>query len=275
MKKHQKSNFKMSAPRLTGFGTVALALCCFCVSAGAAAAFQVPRLSGPVVDQGGFLSPAAARRISSYLTEIKRQSGGTEIAVLTVPELGGLTIEQASIRVVDEWKLGDAKADNGVLLMFSKAERRARIEVGQGLEGMLTDAHAKRIIDETIVPLFRAGNMEEGILLGIYQVAKRTNPELDLEQIFGAVSKGWDERPQSGGGFGALIPLIFILLLIFTGRGRRGLAGGFLTGMLLGGLTGSHHRRGGLSGGGFGGFSGGGGFGGGGGFSGGGASGGW
>ncbi len=250
-----------------------------CISLGSAAAgqFQVPRLSGPVVDEGGFLSASAERQIAATLMEIKRQGGGTEIAVLTVKDLGGLTIEQASIRVVDQWKLGNADKDNGVLLIFAKKERRARIEVGQGLEGNLTDAHAKRIIDETIIPLFRSGNTEQGILLGVYQVAERTNPELNLEKIFGTKSAHWNNRRsgRSSGGWGALIPLVFILLFIFGGRGRGGRGSGLLTGLFLGSMMGGGRSYRGYGGGGFsgGGFSGG--FGGGGGFSGGGASGSW
>lgn len=247
-----------------------------CLMSGMAVAesFQVPRLTGPVVDNGGFLSPAAERQIAAALMTVKRKGGGTEIGVLTVPDLGGLTIEQASIQVADAWRLGSDAEDNGVLLLVAKKERRVRIEVGQGLEGVLTDAHSKRIIDETIVPLFRSGDTEQAILLGVYQVAKRTNPELDLKQIFGAQASQWKQQPRSRGrtGWGAIIPLIFILLFIFGGRGR-GMGGGLFTGLLLGSMMGGGRRYG---GGGFGGGGfGGGGFGGGGGFSGGGASGGW
>lgn len=237
----------------------------------ARAEFKVPTLSGSVVDAADFLSSATERQLAAALFEIKRQGGGTEIAVLTVNNLGGLSIEQASIQVVDEWKLGSEEKDNGVLLLCSREERRVRIEVGQGLEGVLTDAHAKRIIDETIVPLFRSGEMEQGVLAGVYQIAKHTNPELDFEQIFGKQSRNWS-RPRGGDeGFGWVIPLLFLIFMIFGGRGRGGMAGGFLTGMLLGSMGNRRYHGGGFGGG----FSGGGGFGGGGGFSGGGASGGW
>ncbi len=255
-----------------------------CSQLGNAAAdeFQVPSLTGPVVDEGGFLSASSERQIAAALVKIKQQGGGTEIVVLTVKGLGGLTIEQASIQVVDQWKLGGADKDNGVLLMFAKKERRARIEVGQGLEGNLTDAHAKRIIDETIMPLFRSGNTDQGILLGVYQVAERTNPELDVKQLFGAKNADWNNRQRGRGrlGFGGIIPLIFILIFIFGGRGRGGRGrggrgGGLLTGLFLGSMMGGGLGHRGHGGGSFGGGGFGGGFGGGGGFSGGGASGGW
>lgn len=256
-------------PARIWLGAVPILLALVHLSLGARAEFRVPRLSGPVVDGADFLSEATERQLALALQEIKRQSGGTEIAVLTVENLGGLTIEQASIQVVDQWRLGSEDKDNGVLLFCSKQERRVRIEVGQGLEGQLTDAHSKRIIDETILPMFRAGHMDQGILLGVYHIAKRTNPDLDFEQIFGAQSQNWSRRSPEDGGFGWVIPLLFLLFVIFGGRGRGGMMGGFLTGMLLGSMGSRRSGGGGLSGG----F--GGGFGGGGGFSGGGASGGW
>ncbi len=241
----------------------------------AADRFEVPRLSGPVVDKGGFLAPAARRKITSALVELKRQGGGIEIAVLTVRDLGGLTIEQASIQVADKWKLGSEAKDNGVLLLVSKQERKVRIEVGQGLEGDLPDAHAKRIVDETIVPLFRSGHADQGILLGVFQIAQRTNPDLNLQRIFGPGSRRWQRAPRRSRGFGGLIPVLFILFLLFSGRRRGRGAGLLLTGLLLGGMGGRRYGGGGFGGGFGGGGFGGGGFGGGGGFSGGGASGGW
>ena len=260
-------------PRSIRVVPAALAVLFCWLSTVEAATFQVPRLSGPVVDKGGFLSATAEGQLAAALMNIKRQGGGTEIAVLTVEDMGGLTIEQASIQVAEKWKLGGATKDNGVLLMFAKQERRARIEVGQGLEGKLTDAHARRIIDETILPLFRAGSPEQGILLGAYQVAQRTNPELNLESVFGAESKQWRKSSKSRGrgAWGGLIPFVFILLFVFSGRGRGGRGGGLLAALFLGSMMGGSRGRGGFGGGG-----GGGGFGGGGGgFSGGGASGGW
>jgi uncharacterized protein len=144
--------------------------------------------------------------------------------------------------------------------MVAKAERRIRIEVGQGLEGNLPDAHAKRIIDEAMTPLFRSGNVDQGILVGVYQIAQRVHPDLDVVPLFqGSPQRDWQTAHRSGRGIGALLTILFLLLLLFGGRGMGG--------ALLGG------SRGGYGGGGFGG---GGGFsGGGGGFSGGGASGGW
>lgn len=232
-------------------------------------AFDVPRLTGPVVDRAGMLSAATESQISSALRKLHQQPGGAQIAVLTVPDLGDETIEQASIQVVDAWQLGSEAGDKGILVMIAKAERRIRIEVGQGLEGDLPDAHAKRIIDEAMTPLFRSGSVEEGILVGVYQIAQRVHPDLDVAPLFqGGQRRNWQTSYRKRRGGFSLIPLLFLGLLLVGGRGRRG---GLLTGMLLGSMIGGGYR-----GGGFGGGGGGGGFGGGGGgFSGGGASGGW
>jgi len=232
--------------------------------------FEIPKLTGPVVDRAGMITRSARRKISQSLQQLKKQ-GGTQIAVLTLNDLAGISIEQASIQVVDQWKLGDEKSDNGILLLISKKDRKMRIEVGQGVEGDLTDAYSKRIIDETMVPLFRSGKVDEGVLLGVYQIAQRANPTMNLESVFGSGQRGWKRRTRSRRGIGSFLPFILLLFLFGSRLGRRrgmGGAGLFLSGMLLGGLGGRGYSGGG-------GFSGGGFGGGGGGFSGGGASGGW
>ena len=160
--------------------------------------FDVPRLTGPVVDRAGMLSASAERQISHALQKLQQQPDGVQIAVLTVPDLGDETIEQASIQVTDTWQLGSEDSDKGVLLMVARAERRIRIEVGQGLEGDLPDALAKRIIDEAMTPLFRSGNVDQGILVGVFQIAQRVHPDLDLVPLFQGncvfLGYGWTKR---------------------------------------------------------------------------------
>ena len=249
--------FRRASVRALAF---ALLIAC---SAGAAE-FEVPALRSAVTDRAGILSPATRQQLESALRQLQRV-GGTQLAVLTLPNLAGLTIEQASIRVVDEWKLGSKQADKGVLLLVARDERKVRIEVGQGLEGALTDAYAKRIIDEGITPLLRQGDMNGGITVGVYQIARITNPDVDLKpylegQLRQRSSRSRRTRSPLQTLFGALLMLAvfsmrvgFFPFFFMGGRGLRRGGGGFLGG-----------------GGGFGGFSGGGG-----GFSGGGASGGW
>jgi uncharacterized protein len=232
-----------------------------------AAEFEVPALRSAVTDQAGILSPATRQQLESALRQLQ-SVGGTQLAVLTLPDLAGLTIEQASIRVVDAWKLGSEKADKGVLLLVARDERKVRIEVGQGLEGALTDAYSKRIIDEGITPLFKQGDMNGGVIMGVYQIARTTNPDVDLRPYL----EGQLRERRSGRARSPWQTLFGVLLLVAVFSTRRGM----LPMMFLGGMgMGAYGARRGLGGfggggGGFGGFGGGGG-----GFSGGGASGGW
>lgn len=229
--------------------------------------FKVPALSGPVVDQANMLSPSFRRQLTRSLYELRKAGDGDilELAVLTVPNLGGLPIEQASIQVADAWKLGSAKGDYGLLLMIAEKERKIRIEVGQGLEGSVTDAFSMQVID-SMTPLFRSGRIDEGILLGVMSLAQKALPDKDISAIFGGQSNNeWEQESNHRSGLGFIPIILFTLIFLLGGRGtRRGLLAAFI----LGGMGG---RRGG-GGGGFGGGSFGGG---GGGFSGGGASGGW
>ncbi len=242
----------------------ALALALLIACSAGAAEFEVPALRSAVTDRAGILSPATRQQLESALRQLQRV-GGTQLAVLTLPNLAGLTIEQASIRVVDEWKLGSKEADKGVLLLVARDERKVRIEVGQGLEGALTDAYAKRIIDEGITPLLRQGDMNGGITIGIYQIARITNPEVDLKPYLeGQLRQGGSRSRRARSPLQSLFAAL-LMLAVFSMRV------GFFPLFLLGG-RGFRRGGGGFSGGGggFGGFSGGGG-----GFSGGGASGGW
>lgn len=225
------------------------------------AEFRVPPLSGPVMDQAQMLSPSTRQRLSSFLNRL-RSGGGAQIQVLTLPDLGGLSIEEASIRIVDQWKLGSAKQDDGILLLISKAERRVRIEVGQGLEGQLPDLIASRIIREVIIPRFKSGDVDRGVIDGVLSIVHYTNPDFLEGENTASPMKG---KSKFSGNFDWIIFLLLLFFFIgpaFLGRRRSGLAGGLL-GYGLG-----------RSGGGFG-SSGSSWSGGGGGFSGGGASGGW
>lgn len=234
-----------------------------------AAEFEVPALRSAVTDRAGILSPVTRRQLESALHQLQ-SAGGTQLAVLTLPDLAGLSIEEASIRVTDVWKLGSKEADKGVLLLVARDERRVRIEVGQGLEGVLTDAYSKRIIDEGMTPLFRQGDMNGGVVFGVYQIARLTNPDLDLRPYLEGQLRPQNSRVRREASPWATLFGLLLMVAVFSTRM------GFLPILLMGGMGGYGRGRGmggyggGFGGGGFGGFSGGGG-----GFSGGGASGGW
>ncbi|MBY0384338.1 TPM domain-containing protein [bacterium] len=228
-------------------------------------AFEVPPLVDSVVDQAGLLDSTAQQKLANALKVIS-EKGGPQVGVLTVDSIDPLTIEEASYKVVKSWQLGTAQKDNGVLLMIAKKERKVRIEVGQGVEGDLTDAYSRRIIDDGIVPLFRQGLTSEGIVFGVSEILKRMNPPYDLAEYLDVPTIS--NRSSRRGDVVDLIIMFCVLLFLIYSAGQGGGGRGFRRG--YGAVYGGGF------GGGFGGSSGGGGWsGGGGGFSGGGASGSW
>jgi len=297
----------------------ALLLVAACLDAraqGAVSGLQpVPALAARVTDLTGTLTAEQQTALEQRLAAFEARKG-SQLAVLIVPTTHPEEIEQYSIRVVDKWKLGrgtvgGTKVDDGALLLIAKDDHRIRIEVGYGLEGVLTDAMSNRIISETIAPAFREGNFYEGIDAGVGQMMKLIEGE-----PLPPPEHAWQSGRHGAGG-NILPQLLFAVLIgsvllravfgrtlgsVFTGLGAGALVwiagyalalavvaaiGGFLLTLLMGLPRGSGWsstpRSGGFGGGwgGFGGGIGGGGFGGGGfsggggGFGGGGSSGSW
>jgi len=129
-------------------------------------AVDIPYLTGRVTDHADILSQETEKKISERL-RAHEESTGNQIAVLTVPTLGGEGIEEYAVAVFQEWKLGRKGKDNGVLVVVAPAERRMRIEVGYGLEGTLPDGVAGRIIRDVMTPKFKAGDYNGGIESGV------------------------------------------------------------------------------------------------------------
>ncbi|MFL5784634.1 MAG: TPM domain-containing protein [Bacteriovoracaceae bacterium] len=267
---------------------------------------QLPALTSPVMDQAGLLSASEREDLSQYAYEIYANNG-PQITILTVPDLQGYPIEEFSIRVAEKWQLGTKKAGNGILVTISKADRKVRIEVGEGIEGELTDYDTAEYTRKIFPEYFRQGDFHGALRLFMEDVARRFN--IKSEQENGLVRRVAPARQDSG--LGMLLPIFIAILAVSYLVARRkpvvrgalsglGFAGaswlmipgigtavffllvlGFLIGLIgigniLMGLASSGRYRGG-SGGGFGGggFGGGGWGGGGGGFSGGGSSGSW
>ena len=268
----------MNRLRVLWAATLALAL--LCAGAAQAQLAPVPPLTGHVTDQAGMLEPGQREKLEAVLADYEAKTG-SQIAILLVKSTEPEQIEQYSIRVADAWKLGRKGVDDGVLLMVAKdnppALRRLRIEAGRGVQGVLTDAQSKRILQDVIAPHFKQNHYYDGLVAGVGAIATLLNQE----QFPAAPQAQPQAQGQSSQGGGMLVPLllfgVFILASIFRPRRARlsrGGWGGGATGFILGTALGSLNRGG---GGGFGGggFSGGGFSGGGGGFDGGGASGDW
>jgi uncharacterized protein len=232
----------------------------FLFASWARAEFEVPPLTGPVMDEVGVLRPQDRRDLEEVIRDYNSQ-GKAQIQILVIDSLGDLPIEEASIKITDKWKLGKAKQDNGILFLIAPNERKLRIEVGQGLEGALPDVIAKRIIADTVVPLFKARNLSAGIVVGTYQIIKYIDQEYADQHLS-------QPEPEPAKSIPGWVIIVILLLLLFIGR--------FLPASSFRGGRGGGWGGGGFGGGGWSGGGGGGGWsGGGGGFSGGGASGSW
>ncbi len=263
------------------------------------AEIAVPVLKAQVTDLTNTLTPSQVANLEQQLSDFEKRKG-SQLAVLIVPTTAPEAIEQYSIRVAEAWKLGRKGVDDGVILLVAKNDHALRIEVGYGLEGVIPDAIAKRVIAETIVPHFKQDDFAGGIQAGVDQLIKLINGE-PLPPVKAKAKAQNSSSDPLGMLFIAVIGATFIGQVLraifgrFLGSGMAAAAVGGLGWLVLGSalmasLAGvlvffavfsgiNLGRGGGFGGGGFGGggFGGGsGGFGGGGGgFGGGGASGRW
>jgi uncharacterized protein len=139
-------------------------------------ALEAPPLVGRVNDLARMLSPESLQRMDQKLAVFERETSN-QVVVLTVPSLQGEDIDRFSIRVAEAWKPGQKGRDNGVLLVIAQAERKVRIEVGLGLQGVLPDITAGRIIRETMRPYLKDSNYDQGIAAGVDSIIAATKGE--------------------------------------------------------------------------------------------------
>jgi uncharacterized protein len=246
-----------------------------------AVAQTFPKLTGQVVDDANLLDPAQEQQLTAKLAALATQSG-RQLVVATIPSLQDYDIADYGYRLGRAWGIGDKAKNDGALLIIAPNERKVRIEVGYGMEGVLTDAVSSRIIRNDITPRFKAGDFPGGIDAGAERIAKILALPPDEAAAYAKQAEA-AERDRSDDGssvmliFWVIVILFFVLPMIFGRRGGRRYRGGagpvILWGPSIGGGGGSGWGGGGGSswgGGDGGGFSGGGGS-----FGGGGASGGW
>ncbi|MCL6472623.1 MAG: TPM domain-containing protein [Firmicutes bacterium] len=158
-------------------------------SSAAKAALDLPQPSGYVNDFAGMLSQQTRSSLEDKLKSYEARTGN-EIAVVTVPNLQGTTVEDFAVRLFEKWEIGKKGQDNGVLFLVAKNERKIRIEVGYGLEPELTDAQAYDIVTNIVSPRFKAGQFDEGFVSGVDAI-------IGVLSANGAVtgSGGTDENP--------------------------------------------------------------------------------
>ncbi len=244
-------------------GGVSLALILLLVSF--AFALDFPALTGRVVDQAGVMSVQSRGDIETKSKNLEDKSG-IQLVVATVKSLQGSDVETYANQLFRFWKLGEAKKNDGVLLLVAPAEHKVRIEVGYGLEGTLTDALSSVIIASAIIPRFKAGDFSGGIERGVDGIIS----------VLSGDTADWQPKVEvrkddASAMFGALFPIMVFLFfgLIFrmlvgaahgTASGRYVRRGGRLIFLPYAGAPWGWGGGGGFSGGGFGGgFSGGGG----------------
>lgn len=224
----------------------------------AAAALPFPALTGRVVDEAGLLLPGTKDELATRLAG-HEQKTGQQVVVVTVTSLGGTDIADYGYQLGRHWGIGQSDEDTGAILIVAPSERAVRIEVGYGLEGVLTDALSHQIIQNTILPRFRAGDFASGITQGTAAILSVLSGE------FAPAAEPARNRDEGPGLFMLFLFLVLFVVMSYL-RGALGLGRGY---------GGGRHYPGGF-GGGWGGSGSGGGFrGGGGSFGGGGASGRW
>ncbi|WP_129792305.1 YgcG family protein [Sphingosinicella sp. CPCC 101087] len=246
-----------------------------------------PELTGRVVDQADLLPPQQETELSQRL-EALEQASTRQLVVATVTSLEDYPIEDYGYRLGRHWGIGQEEANNGIILLVAPNERKVRIEVGYGLEGIMTDALSSRIINGIVLPRFRENDYPGGIVAGADAIIQQLQapPEVAEQRALEAA------QAQSGGKEGgSILPLVFWLVVLgfifvpmvvssgfsgrkYRGRGRRRGGPIVIWGPGMGGWGGGSSGGSGWGGGG-GGWGGGGFSGGGGSFGGGGASGGW
>ncbi|WP_446007723.1 TPM domain-containing protein [Candidatus Electrothrix sp.] len=287
----------LSGSAMQAGGISLLALLLIILAVLPVSARTIPEFKGYVNDYANMISGPVKAKLEQTLKSFER-TDSTQIAVLTIDSLEGDPLEDFSIRVAEKWGVGQKGKDNGVLLLVAKNERRVRLEVGYGLEGVLTDLLSGRIIDDVITPRFKSGQFDQGFEGGVEAVIQATRGEFKAEPSSSRRGGRREESPLFSyllfGGFfisflgqfsrkvgivaGAIaLPVVFLLasfpgwlmLLVLIPVGAlAGLLLSIISPVFLSGSGGGSSSGGGS---GFGGFSGGGG----GSFGGGGASGGW
>jgi uncharacterized protein len=212
------------APRRLGWG---LAIVLAALSGPAPAEQPIPPFSSFTIDLTSTLSASQRDAVEQELRAFEQRKG-SQIAVLIVPTTEPEAIEQYALRVVETWKLGRRGIDDGVLFLVAKDDRAMRIEVGYGLEGVIPDAVAKRVISEIVAPYFTQGDFYGGVDAGVGRL---------IRLIDGEPLPPPRERDREWSGLEGLLPVLIIGGLVL-GAALRAVFGRLVGASLTGGLGG-------------------------------------
>ena len=181
----------------------------------AAAAPTFPELTGRVVDDAELLTPEDEQALTAELKTLEDKSSD-QLVVVTLPSLQGYTIEDYGYQLGRHWGIGTAKLDNGALLIVAPNERKVRIEVGYGLEPILTDALTKIIIENAILPRFRAGDYVSGIKDGVHDIVLSLTG--DAAEVEARARARQDSDKPAIAWFTVLFYIAIFLLIIYLTR---------------------------------------------------------
>lgn len=232
-----------------------LVILVWCLSATPVFAQQFPALSGRVVDAAGIIPAPLRQELGEKLTALETQSQ-RQLVVVTLPDLQGYDISDYGYRLGRAWGIGSKDRNDGVLLIVAPNERQVRIEVGYGLEPILTDGLSSLIISQAIIPHFRDNDMAGGIEAGVDAIANQLQlpPEEARKVAAEAQAKAGDSQGSSMAFFALFFLLFFILPAILRRKGHTGMASAvgpvILWNAPVGGSGGSRGGGGGFSGGG-------------------------
>lgn len=198
----------------------ALLACLLLLVPGYARAQEFPQLTGPVVDSADILPPETETRLADKLAALKQQSG-RELVVVTLPSLQGYEISDYGYQLGRHWQLGTKEKNEGAILIVAPKERKVRIEVGYGLEPVLTDGLSSLIINRQIVPKFKSGDMAGGIEAGADAIIQQLTLPPEEAQKIAAAAKAAPSR--DGVPLGTVIWLgIFFLFFLLPLLRRMG-----------------------------------------------------
>ncbi|MCP8892362.1 TPM domain-containing protein [Sphingomonas faeni] len=182
----------------------------------AASAQTLPKFTGFVVDAANVIPPDQEAALTKRLDDLQKATGN-QLVVATVPDLDGYPIEDYGNRLIRSWGVGLKEANNGAILLVAPNDRKVRIEVGYGLEPVLTDAFSSVVINQQILPRFKAGDIPGGIVAGTNAVADQLAlPDAEARAKVTAAAAEYDKthrRANSGGG-GVPIGLIFFGIVL-------------------------------------------------------------
>ena len=214
-----------------------LAVLLAALTTGIAFAQNYPAYNGFVNDYAGLLSPSARAQLEARLSQLEKDTSD-EVAVATVNSLDGDTIEGYAVGLFEKWGIGKKDKDNGVLFLIAPTERKVKIEVGYGLEPILTDGRAGRILDNAVLPSFKKGDYETGIIAGVASIEDylRNGSTLAENPVRSLVS-GPDFLPPLLIGLGIASVYIAALMARSKSIWLGGVWGG-VTGGILGLVTG-------------------------------------